>query len=100
MLLTKQTELISSGEISFNYLGQLTTGEANSLILNAATEDIGFSHAPENQRHYLLDIIVMSLDRPDSQIDNIWLDEAQKRFEAFRAGKTKGIPARDVVGSL
>ncbi|MBC6473743.1 MAG: addiction module protein [Hormoscilla sp. GM102CHS1] len=53
---------------------------------------------PPNERAKLLDVIVMSLDRPDSQIDNIWLDEAQKRLEAFKAGRTKGIPARDVLG--
>ena len=53
---------------------------------------------PPNERARLLDVIVTSLDRPDSQIDNIWLDEAQKRLEAFKSGKTKGIPARDVLG--
>ena len=55
---------------------------------------------PPNERARLLDIIVTSLDRPDSQIDNIWFDEAQRRLEAFRAGRTKGIPASDVVGRL
>ncbi|NER48548.1 MAG: addiction module protein [Symploca sp. SIO1A3] len=34
----------------------------------------------------------------NSIIDNIWLDEAEKRLEAFKAGKTKGIPASDVLG--
>ncbi|MGK7926242.1 MAG: addiction module protein [Spirulina sp.] len=53
---------------------------------------------PPNERARLLDVIVTSLDRPDSNIDNIWLDEAQKRLEAFKAGKTQGIPARDVLG--
>jgi len=53
---------------------------------------------PPNERAKLLDVIVISLDRPDSQIDKIWLDEAQKRLEAFKAGRTKGIPAKDVLG--
>lgn len=53
---------------------------------------------PPNERAKLLDVIVISLDRPDSQIDNMWLDEAQKRLEAFKAGRTKGIPAKDVLG--
>ncbi|MGK7904996.1 MAG: addiction module protein [Hormoscilla sp.] len=53
---------------------------------------------PPNERVKRKDAIVMSLDRQDSQIDKIWLDEAQKRLEAFKAGRTKGIPARDVLG--
>jgi len=53
---------------------------------------------PPNERARLMDFIVTSLDRPDSTIDNIWLDEAEKRLEAFRAGKTQGIPASDVLG--
>ncbi len=50
------------------------------------------------ERARLLDIIAASLDRPDSQIDAIWLDEAQKRLDAFKGDRTKGIPASDVLG--
>ncbi|NER35783.1 MAG: addiction module protein [Oscillatoria sp. SIO1A7] len=63
----------------------------DKILVNSVLE------LPPNERARLLDIIVTSLDRPDSQIDNIWLDEAEKRLEAFRAGRTKGIPASDVL---
>ena len=38
--------------------------------------------------------------RPDQEIDLLWIEEAQRRLAAYRAGKVRGIPAVDVVGEL
>ncbi len=46
----------------------------------------------------LLEIIYSSLERPDAAMDNIWYDEAERRLTAFKAGKTQGIPADEVLG--
>ena len=49
-------------------------------------------------RFYLIELLVRSLDKPDPEIDEIWLKEAEARLKAHREGKTKGIPAEKVVG--
>lgn len=51
------------------------------------------------QRFELVEEILHSLDKPDPVIDAIWIEEAEKRLAAFRAGKVKGIPAEDVFGA-
>jgi putative addiction module component (TIGR02574 family) len=47
----------------------------------------------------LVDAVLLSLDRPDPVFDRIWLDEAQRRLAAYRAGKAQGVPAEDIFGT-
>ncbi len=47
---------------------------------------------------FLIEALVESLDKSDEYIQEIWLKEAQARLNAHRAGKTKGIPAEQVLG--
>jgi hypothetical protein len=35
-----------------------------------------------------------------ADVDNAWLEEAERRLEAHRGGRVQGIPAEDVVGAL
>lgn len=51
------------------------------------------------ERMRLLDIIHGSLEKPDAKIDELWLDEAEKRLQAFNAGKVEGVPAEKVLGA-
>lgn len=44
----------------------------------------------------LIEALVTSLDKPDPEISKKWLQEAEARLKAYRAGKTKGIPAEEV----
>lgn len=50
------------------------------------------------ERLQLLDVIYDSLDEPDPAIEEAWADEAERRLAAFKSGKTKVIPAEDVLG--
>lgn len=50
------------------------------------------------ERLELVDQVLHSLDEPDSTIDRLWLDEAERRLAMYRAGRAKGIPDEDVVG--
>ncbi|WP_028313642.1 addiction module protein [Desulfatibacillum aliphaticivorans] len=50
------------------------------------------------ERMRLLDIIHRSLEKPDAKIDDLWFDEAEKRLQAYKAGKVKGVPADKVLG--
>ena len=49
-------------------------------------------------RFYLIELLVRSLDKPDPEIDEIWLKEAEDRLDAFRKGKTEGVSAEEVIG--
>lgn len=41
--------------------------------------------------------LLMSLDEPSpSEVERLWLDEAERRLDDFRAGKVKGVPAAEV----
>jgi len=48
----------------------------------------------------LLEGILDSLDEPDKNIDEIWVEEANKRLEAYRTGKIKGISYDKVFGEI
>ena len=52
------------------------------------------------KRFELAESILHSLDQPDPAIDALWIDEAERRLAAYRAGKAKGIPVEDVLGTL
>lgn len=53
-----------------------------------------------SKRLELAEEILHSLDQPDPVIDAVWLEEAQRRLAAYRAGTVKGIPADEVFGPL
>ncbi len=50
------------------------------------------------EKIFLVEAIVESLDKPDKNIQEIWLKEANARLESHRKGITKGIPVEDVLG--
>ena len=52
------------------------------------------------QRFELVEEILHSLDRPDPAVDAVWIEEAERRLAAYRAGKVQGIPVEDVFGPL
>ena len=48
--------------------------------------------SPED-RESLAGVLVQSLeDAPTSEVDAAWIEEAEQRYEKWRAGKTEGIP--------
>ncbi len=53
-----------------------------------------------SERLELVDGVLHSLDRPDPAIDQVWLEEAERRLTLYRAGKVRGIAAEDIVGPL
>jgi putative addiction module component (TIGR02574 family) len=41
--------------------------------------------------------LLLSLDEPtSSELERLWLDEAERRLESYRTGRVQGIPADDV----
>ncbi|MEA3353124.1 MAG: addiction module protein [Campylobacterota bacterium] len=49
-----------------------------------------------NERSKLVDELLKSLDKPDEEIDEIWVVEADKRLEAYRRGELKAVPMEDI----
>ena len=49
-------------------------------------------------RLQLLEVIYSSLERPDTAIDEVWYDEAERRLAAHESGDVQGIPAEGVLG--
>lgn len=48
------------------------------------------------ERFLVVEGIIKSLDEPDSSLDTIWADEAEKRLKAYRAGTLEAIPIEEV----
>jgi len=45
--------------------------------------------------------LLLSLDDPSaSEVERLWLDEAEKRLTEYRAGKVQGVPTSEVIQSI
>ena len=53
-----------------------------------------------SERFELAEELLRSVEQVDPEIDRLWLEEAERRLAAYRAGKVKGIPAEDIFGSF
>ncbi len=50
-----------------------------------------------SERLELVDDILASLDEIDSNIDRLWIKEAEERLSAYRRGEIKAVPLKDVL---
>ena len=48
------------------------------------------------ERVSVVEGLLKSLDEPDSKIDDIWAEEAEKRLKAYRAGNLEGIASENI----
>ena len=48
------------------------------------------------EKYIIVEGLLKSLNEPDSNLGNIWAEEAEKRLEAYRAGRLKGIPFKEI----
>jgi len=49
------------------------------------------------ERAQLAGTLLLSLDEPsESEVERLWIKEAERRLQEFREGKVKGIPAEQV----
>jgi putative addiction module component (TIGR02574 family) len=51
---------------------------------------------PERDRARLAELLLASLDEED-EVAAAWADEAERRFEELKSGKTKAMPADEVL---
>ncbi len=52
---------------------------------------------PAIEKLHLAELLLADLDTPDPEIDAIWRDEAQKRWQAYRAGELKTVSYEAVM---
>ena len=52
------------------------------------------------EKFIVVEGLLKSLDEPDSELDKIWADEAERRLEAYRDGKLKGITMEEIFNPL
>lgn len=45
----------------------------------------------------LVDSLISSLDKSDTELDQLWADEAESRLAAYNSGKLKSISLNEVL---
>lgn len=55
-------------------------------------------HLPPQERYIIIESLVQSLNKPDEEIDNIWIEESKKRLKAYREGTAKTVSYEQVFG--
>ena len=68
----------------------------NTMIARDLLEE-ALKLKPED-RFVLVEGLLKSLDEPDRILDDVWVEEAEKRLRAYREGRLDGVPMEDVFG--
>ncbi|MBC8345373.1 MAG: addiction module protein [Candidatus Marinimicrobia bacterium] len=48
----------------------------------------------------LVELLLESLDKPDMEIQNEWIEESEKRYDAYKSGKVKAFSYEEVMNML
>ena len=48
------------------------------------------------ERLHLVDAILLSLDVPTNEVDALWMEEVEKRIEAYHRGELNTTPSNQV----
>ncbi len=49
---------------------------------------------------HLVEVIMESLDKPDHNVEKAWIEESERRYQAYKNGKIKGIPYSEITKRL
>ena len=66
--------------------------EAAEILINQALE------LSLSERAIVAEQILLSLDRPDPEIDAVWATEVEDRIDAYEQGKIEGVSVSEVLG--
>lgn len=56
-------------------------------------------HLKPQERYLLVESLINSLNKPNKEIDEIWVEESIKRLKAYKQGKLKTVSYEQVFGS-
>ena len=52
-------------------------------------------------RERLVSDLLAGLDgAPLSETDQAWIEEAERRYDSWKAGRTEAVPAREAIGEM
>ncbi len=57
-------------------------------------------HLKASERYALLELLHQSLDKPDSEIDRVWQEEALRRLTAYDEGRLACVSMEDAFRDL
>ena len=66
-----------------------------SAMMDKLTSEIKSLSDIEKLR--LVDAILADLDRPDPEIDRVWIEEARRRWAAYKDGRISTVSYEDVM---
>ena len=52
---------------------------------------------PDEEKLRVLDAILTDLDKPDPEIDQVWAEEARKRWNSYKAGLLQTVSYEDLM---
>ena len=55
---------------------------------------------PPSDKIRLVDALLSDLDKPDPDIDRVWVAESQRRWRAYKSGKTRSVLYKEVLKRL
>lgn len=58
------------------------------------------SYLPIDQRIEIADYVLETLNRPDPEVEEAWLEEIQRREKKYKEGKTTLIPGEKVISTI
>jgi len=50
-----------------------------------------------SEKAQLIDKLISTLDKPDSEIDKVWAKEAEDRIDAYDQGKLKAVSLEKIL---
>jgi len=55
---------------------------------------------PIEDRAYIIDSLIQSMNPIDSDIDRKWLEVSKKRLNELKSGEVKGVPGDEVFNKI
>ena len=52
---------------------------------------------PDEEKLRLLNLLLTDLEKPDPEIDQVWANEARRRWDAYRAGKLETVSYEELL---
>ncbi len=52
------------------------------------------------ERVHLVEILLESLDKPDVEVQKIWIEESEKRYDAYKAGRIKASSYEEIIDRI
>ena len=52
---------------------------------------------PDEEKLQVLDALLTELDKRDSEVDEIWVTEARKRWEAYKNGEVSTVSYQELM---